>query len=403
MKIKFDSDSKTQKGGKLTKAQRSEYVVLCNQLVSRDPSLAYIEITARLMYFLRNDAFEKIEKLKTANLIDEIKKGQMISDLTYIFSKTDMTDENFIGRLNIVSLQCVILFTENCIGPLAKKFEVGLNNSFQYYNVLKSGDWKNYQVMKSTLTKKNSGSFFQLYSYSKEKPYTTSTPSNRLIFLITIIDYLSVDEIITSFLDNVVICGISSNFIYADGRYLTPFEFVEHDITHGGNYYYTCFERSGLSKSDLVSFYQFCKNTISDKSKLYSIKFMVFLLIHESFCDFFPTEHSPIKLKANVLSSILHTAILRMDRYLNNNDLGLSIPKDYRDSEEKIKQYLDLSTEVYLRELDNWGTERKSTTTSISSGGKKTKTIQKKPKRAKNKAHRQTKYSTKKNNRNRIF
>lgn len=402
MKIKFDSDLQTQRGGKLTKEQRSEYVALCNQLVSRNPELDYPTITTRLMGFLHTDVVKKIEKLETDGLIDITKKEKMISDLAYIFSTTDTADENFIGRLNIVSLQCVILFTENCIDPRATKFEDGQNESFRYYTTLKSGDWKNYRVIKSNLIEKNSERFLALYSYSKGKPYTTSTPHDQLIYLITIIDYLSIDEVISSFLDNFIMCGISPSFIYADGRYLTPFEFCMHDITHGRNYKGLCFTRSALSKSDLLSFYQFCKNTISNKNELYSVKFMVFLLIHESYCDFFPAKHLPIISKARVLSSITDTGFLHIGRFFEENDLGLSIPEKYRGSEEKIRQYLDLSTEVYLRELTNWSRERQPTT-SISSGGKRTKRRRKKSNGTKNKEHRQTKYSTKKNNRNRIF
>ena len=367
--------------------ERPEYITLCNQLVSRNPHLNYAKITAYLITFLYNDVLKKIEKLETDRLINTTKKQKMISDLAYIFSTTDTADENFIGRLNIVSLQCTILFTENCIDPI---FEDGLNNSFDYYNVLKSDDWKKYEVMKNNLTKKESGSFSALYLDSKRNPYTTPRQTDELIYLITINDYLSIDEVISSFLDNFIMCGMSPSFIYADGRLLNPFEFCLHDITHGKNYNVLCFERLSLSKPDLLSFYKFCKINISDKKKLYSVKFMFFLLIHESLCDFFPTLESPQISKTTVLSSITTNSVLKFSRYLDENDLLLSIPKDYRDSDEKISQYLDLSTDVYLTQLEKWKKWKEWKVFSFFSG-KKTKRTRKKSKGTKNKAHRQTK------------
>ena len=232
MKIKFDTDFTSQYGGKLAGTKRAEYLVLCNQLSSRNPDLDYPKITDTLINFLHTDSHEKIEALE----YDMAKKDKMKSDLEYIFSNMDTTDTNFIGRLNIVSLQCIILFTENCMESSATGFEVGLNNSYYDYQVIKSGNWKNYQVIKSNLiTPSKFGSlprFSILYLDSKKNPYTTSTPPSQPIYLITIIDYLTIDEIISSFLHNFIICGVAPTFLYADGNNLTPFEFLEHVLKY---------------------------------------------------------------------------------------------------------------------------------------------------------------------------
>ena len=347
MKIKFYS----QTGGKLIKKERQEYLTLCKQLTSRtELKINYFYLTSQLLDYLRMYAIQKIEAL-------DYKKEKMKIDLEYIFKNIDRNETNYIGKLNIVSLQIIILFTENCYPP-EKEFTSNYNNAYDDYKQLRKGDWKQYNVIKTNLIK-NYG-FKILYLDSTGKPYTTSTNPNEQIFLITILDYLSIDEINTSFLDNLIICGVSSTFIYADGRYITPFEFLEHDITHGNNYKSLCYDTYFHSKEEIISFYNYCKNTISDKKNLDSIKFMVFLLIHESYCDFFPnqidnSESSKVSLINSILEyKILNTNFLNMKRYLNNEDLNLSIPKEYRTDNEKITKYLSISTERYVDALINW-------------------------------------------------
>ena len=83
---------------------------------------------------------------------------------------------------------------------------------------------------------------------------------------------------------------------------------------------------------------------------------MIFLLIHETFCDFFPTQYSSssnIK-KSDVVNNVLGWKNKNIDRFLNNNDLALSIPKDHRGDEEKIIAYMNSSADIYLQWLKNW-------------------------------------------------
>jgi len=380
----YDPNSDRQVGGKITKEERIQYLELVNQITSRDPTLDYSDITSKLMDYLKKDALQKIadlhnaaptisstlQLLRSVNDSRSSKEEKMKSDLEYIFSKIDHSDNNYIGRLNIVSLQIVILFTENCHPP-GTVFKVNFNNEYEEYQNLKEGDWKSYVVMRDNLMKDKYSKFIKmgssdinntfkvLYSYPIGNPYTTSVPPDNLIYLITILDYLSIDEINTSFLNKTIICGIVNNYVYADGRYLTPFEFLQHDITHGESYEGLCYERIDNSRKDFISFYNFCKGNIDDKKRLYSIKFMFFLLIHESWCDFFPTRYNPNITKQDVLSSVLDNQFLHMDRFLNTNDLELSLPKDYRGSKEKIDEYLALCADIYLEELNKWKEPKK--------------------------------------------
>jgi len=144
MKIVFNTDSDVQIGGKITKEERIEYFSLVNQLTSRNPELDYETITGRLMEYLRREAFQKVDELG----YEQSKKDKMKSDLEYIFSTTDHSDTNYIGRINIVSFQIIILFTENCHPP-DSVFSVNLNNEYDNYTNLREGDWKNYIVMRA--------------------------------------------------------------------------------------------------------------------------------------------------------------------------------------------------------------------------------------------------------------
>jgi hypothetical protein len=212
-------------------------------------------------------------------------------------------------------------------------------------------------------------------------PGSLSNPE-EMLFVITILDYLTIDEINTSFLNKVVICGIASTFIYADGRNLTPFQFLEHDITHGKNYDFVCYRRINNDREELISFYNFCKETIHDRKRLYSIQLMFFLLIHESFCDFFPNPDMPIITIEETEKNILDPGrpILNINRFFEPNDLGLSIPKIHRLGDDgdfdrrKIKEYLISSIEIYFEELTNWN-ENKQSEVNINdeTGGKKSR------------------------------
>jgi hypothetical protein len=152
--------------------------------------------------------------------------------------------------------------------------------------------------------------------------------TGELTNLITILDYLTLNEIVSNFLENVNICGIASKSTWADGRHLNPFLFLDHDLTHGNNYTSICYSTQGHDRDNLLSFYNFCKDTITDKKQLYSVTFMMFLLIHEGWCNFFRVGMTELSRK-----DFLATPLLNTGRFLDNYDLGLSIPKMYRQPE----------------------------------------------------------------------
>ncbi len=414
-------------GGKLSKDERAHYMSLCSQLTSRNPELDHPNITAEMMRYLWKDADDKIDSLG----LDAEKTNALKQDVAEIRDNIDNDDNNFIGRINIASLQIIILFTLNEI-PIDQPFnETDINNIYPTYQALISMNWKDYNTVKRFITYDTYVTDKDLSTYLKffgiERPeaadimfwlddklgagdtnvfkyvelsdfvdikieemfpktfkddmkvkerleemkkrliYAVNVKhwlpeetrewsvkkrewyvkriaryvnrltdlypktDDRFVNLITILDYTTLDEIVSNLLENVNICGIASKSIWADGRYINPFLFLEHDLTHGNNYTSMC-GRVGLDEKELLSFYIFCKGTITDKKQLYSVTFMIFLLIHEGWCNFFH-----VGMKKLYRKDFLENEPLTTDRFLDNYDLGLSIPKMYRKSDEEHK------------------------------------------------------------------
>jgi uncharacterized protein (UPF0305 family) len=459
-------------GGKLTREERAYYMSLCSQLISRNPDLDYPDITAKMMVYLWKEADDKIDSLG----LDAEKTNALKQDVAEIRDNVDNDDDNFIGRINIASLQIIILFTLNEI-PVDQQFSNDINEIYPTYQELISMNWKDYNTVKrfitydTYVTDKDLSTYLKFFGiegpeaadimfwledwvgiddiddftssdikrsdvadvkieemFSKTfkdddgvkemlegmkkqlidavtvkhwipqeskvlnrrtekyymqrmvkvyikrlsdwypKPEVIASPGS-LINLITILDYLTLNEIVSNLLENVNICGIASKSVWADGRHLNPFLFLDHDLTHGANYISICYERNGHDRDDLLSFYNFCKDTITDKKQLYSVTFMMFLLIHEGWCDFFRVGMTKL-----IRKDFLDTPLLTIRRFLDNNDLGLSIPKEYRqpdddnprwqglsfaagvpNAELPIKEYFDdVAIPNYLKAIASW-------------------------------------------------
>jgi hypothetical protein len=352
-RIIFNPDGE-QLGGVLTAEERVSYYNLCNQLIDKTEGVNYNEITNIILQYLKREVLKEISELSYL----EPQKEKMRADIEYIFSKIDESDTNYIGKINIVSLQCIMMFTENCIDP-AVKFTVNLNNNYDTYLKLRKGDWKDYKNLRENLIMPIEGPHAIFQKYESFSYLYVREEGKKLIYFITILTFFTITEIIESLLNNKIFCGLTSNYTYADGRYLTPFEFLEHDITHGINYVDICFDRLAQSQENIKSFYNYCKTKAIPQEEIYSIKFIIFLLIHETLCEVFPHTKDELYTFNDdfIFEKLTTTSICNMSRFTNSNDLGLSIPKKYRENEKTITAYFYKSAYVYIRELYNWNAE----------------------------------------------
>ena len=350
MKILFNPDE-IQEGGTLGKEQRAAYLSLCRQVTSRDPTLNYPAITAQILKFTKDEAIAIIP-----DEYDAGKKAVIRRDIETIFTAIP-DDKNYIGKINLVTLQCILLFTEHCMDPAAKSFPVNSNNAFFYYSRLKRIDWRNYSKLQAFIaagsedTRQVEDLYFSSAFYPK-RFYTTNEKPNSMIFLVTILDFLSITEIVETCLDNVILCGMIPKFDYADGRFVSPYEFLEHDITHGHNYEGLCFQRSQINREDVQSFYRYCINSHLSSKEEYRIKIMIFFLIHESFCDYFP-EYGKLTVD-EIISNLTTTSLIGMSRFDNLNDLGKIFPKPIQGNPAEIMRFLTESATLYQREFHIW-------------------------------------------------
>jgi hypothetical protein len=350
MKILFNPDE-IQEGGKISNERRAAYLRLCRQVTSRDSTLDYPAITAEILKFTKDEAIAIIPEE-----YDTGKKTAIRRDLEAIFAAIP-DDKNYIGKINLVCLQCILLFTEHCMDPAAKSFPVNSNDAFFYYSRLKRIDWRNYSKLQAYIaagsgeTRQVENLYFSSASYPK-RFYTTNEPPRSMIFLVTILDYLSITEIIETCLDNVILCGMTGKFDYADGRFISPYEFLEHDITHGNNYEGFCFQRAGIPYEDIQSFYRYCVNGHLSAKEVYCMKVLIFFLIHESLCDYFP-EYGKLTVD-RIISDLTTTSLIGMRRFENLNDLGKIFPKPIQGNPAEIMKFLTECAELYQREFHIW-------------------------------------------------
>jgi hypothetical protein len=372
MLIKFNPDN-NQKGGALTASERTEYMEYCRLLTSDEPDLNYSVITDRIVAFIIKETRQKCNDLE----LTPEQKRNALNELDIIFQNMDITDSNFIGRVNIISFQCIILFTKYSLINIDPS-----KQRWKFTNVFSGGrsEYEDYKIYENIFTTYDAVKDLILNSskwnvlYFKYRPYArygeVAVPyhagpkiEDELIFLINIVDYLSLDEIIISAFNNIIYMGMTSKITYADGAFLTPFEFLGHDLAHGLRNYSYCVGRHSVNYKKLLQFYIYCKSALN-REDFYCIKFMIFMLFHETTCGSLDIT-STINVE-EMIHFLLTFNFGNLDygerRFLNLNDLGLAFPRLYRPDESKsydenlnkINEYLFIAVSTYKREIDNW-------------------------------------------------
>jgi hypothetical protein len=365
MKIIFDPDN-ILIGGALSKEERTKYLELCTLITSGNTSISeskYNDITQSILEFVRREAHAKAEE------IDTDKKTEIHTKLDLIFTTTDNTDTNFIGRINIVCFQCILLFTYYCLDGLSetdaesKFLHIFGKSTYSIYKLFISIDYTNYSAMIDLFEKTDRkillgfNELYYVFDTSNELgtkyKYTITLPPKSYRVLILVVDYLFIDELIMSMIDRVAYCGFTSTFTYADGYYLTPYEFTEHDIAHS---FYTqdkCDYRARTYFPDIKSIYNFCKARVTNPKEFYRVKLIIFLLFHENDCKFFDFT-SVDDLYESLITHKIKNLKDPKERFLDINDLGRSLPAGIRGNWSLIEDYLLQSATLYIEQLTEW-------------------------------------------------
>jgi len=322
------------------KEEKKEYLHHCYELLYRPNE----ESKKYLLDKLETVCSLKINELYSSNTV------KLNEYLRIIFENIDILDKNYIGVVNIVSLQCSILFTYASIG-LSDYIDGGyfFTKSFQrsFESITEGVNFQSLKESTSWLYYKNITTRKKLCMSPIEELYTVH---NGLIILI---DYISIDKIVKLSIDDKFYCGFCFEKTIADGSSMLPFDFVTHDVSH---YYHfsrrlddPTYKTQTLQK--IKTFYEFI-NTSKDKDVKYACMCMIFLYTHERFDAFF-LEDLPKKVsfKTIFLDQAVVTTKRMFERMFDNNDLGLLIPRDYRRSNDTRIEYLNYMIECYKNAL----------------------------------------------------
>ena len=334
-------------GGKIPQKVKFTYLRHCQRLIDNNNDVVSKNY---LLLALKNYS---VNKLYQHEFIEQI-----IGDFRKIWDSIDQSDRNYLRMVNVVSFQLSALFTYACLDfrePTLADFnnsERQLSYFKEFTNEIKykdlpensSHDWRNYKHVKKH------GRLLKKLSVSESE-----NTSNGII---TILDYLTLDDIIKPYLNGWFICGLVYTKTYADNKEMLPFAFIEHDIVHYYNYTYTCFTRAGAELPVLLRLYRFI-NRIHDKKRQYSAKLLFFIIIHEGLCQW---DDAGFLQEGNILnsSSRFYSSAVQQERFIDDTDLGLLIPKTERNGSSRRLTYLERALTIYretlgqFKELDSF-------------------------------------------------
>lgn len=366
-------------GGGLTGAKRCEYVALCKQMTSRDPSLDYTAIRDRILAIMKENVLEHIETLPEAD------RPTLVADIEGFFSGFDTTD-NPLTIINIVGFQISFLFTKYLYPKVSRNenryFDDPNNDIYNLYSTLIVDDiWKSYSELKPNL-----GDFCQL----QENPDpTTGIPKSTPIFMV-FVGFITLGELMESYFDNIFYLGLVYVRDYVDGVFYPPLEVIYHDWGHYSNYVSSSCKKFPVSLNTIKKFHKYVVET-EEKSVQYAVNFVLFLLIHEGNCYFFTeiartilrTKYKNLVIKKQtyfnsfnfklieqliptenrfILNSIVKDDIYKdIKSYISELSMiqifGLAVPKAYRIPQkndptklekEKVLEYINIAASMFV-------------------------------------------------------
>ena len=366
-----------------------EYLHLCYLLNSRDPHHNYRKITHALFNMLKIKAIDSTRILMKKNIktikertVEEIKRlgsyeheiqklklrekekldrnnkqmDKIFENLEKIFKKQneiDPSDNNYIGYINLISLQCVIAFT-------IRYFDEGNTLDDEYvsddetsgFDSIFLSRWTDYKILKTII---NTDRFLHFLVQEKGREYTLENieDPNMRIFFVRWIDKFSSDEIIRNIFSNVEICEIITQKRMADGQLFSPLDFLIHDIDHGNDDF--CVKKYSPQKMQhFFDFYKHCANTLTTKD-FRKIRLYVFIELHESEeCRLDP------QYRLSMASRLDEHTKKHLDRLTDEKELKEMIPpsilktKTREGPEREIKKYYFECVNLYAEEYRKW-------------------------------------------------
>jgi hypothetical protein len=348
-------------GGSLKGEEKKQYIQLLHQLYLNPYDEAKDNCYNILLKHLLLIAYEQSQHIFNEYIekIIEPKKSEIKTQYNKIYSDTiriikDDSHKIDIPEFNVRSLQIVILYTELIrLTELSEK--TNMKNYFQqpnykidveYDNFIKV--WFTYDILYE-YSLKSQGFKDIIYKKNTTELLTYKDINNSRI--ICYLDYITEKEIILSYVYNIYYLGINEKLDYADGRELTPFEFLHHDITHANNRGYT---GGNVELEREFYYYLEGETNILTKEQYKQIYIIFFVIIHESMSEYF--LESKINVN-NQFDDISPSFIKDMKHWLNSNFYNGLLPKkppELRTDETQIKNYLDKSFNLFKNEWNKF-------------------------------------------------
>jgi len=363
----------------MNKDEYKEYDIYCFLLTSRRTDIDYQFIVRKLLVLIKKEARANLELIEENGFIkscrgktvsietDPVRDLVILAEMKRNFEEMilsveeNIDDPNYIGLINIFSLQCSILFSS----PFTR-FYVNQNNELIIYQYIKNKNWTSYNVMKEILLnqffpqgKRYVGYSLMFLLGDHKGEYSITDKSIVMpadIFLIKWMNYFDSNELVLSYFNKVYYCELVSFPQDADGQCFTPFEFLYHDALHAKNSTRAC-SLSVVSMKEMHKFYTYCiMNNYLSVTDLDKIKLCLFYELHEGMCRLTgileKADEHPFSIKGTTFSSF----DCIVERFKNILDLGLAIPKEYKN---EVGIYLDECITTFLRVYNNWVSEKR--------------------------------------------
>ena len=326
----------------------------------------------------------------------------MNKDLEDIFNSSIKSEEtNYIQKVNLVSIQCSLLFTKYAKNKTHPSFSDNVGVFASIPEAIKNGSYKNYSNLKTNI-KKNMGNIsnFSLHALEHIEGYKHIKGYNNQPFdtyyLVNILPYISITEMMDAwFTKGIWMIGFSTRYQFTDGStsWFSPIAFLFHDTLHAVGAF-DCYGsgigigskpkkindkkgRIAANHNFIKNFYEYVKDKYKDKkdvSLLYSIKFIIFIAIHEQDRDcnkYFSNVSDKLTVFKESLWKLYEQNYSR--RIKDKNDLYLLLPARIRNeenSEEVVTSYIQECIHNYSVALNDYQKEKNM---KFLSGGKKTK------------------------------
>jgi len=354
-------------GKRFSKDEKEEYLRNCDILFDKSaPEESKNEARDYLLEQLKIDAYNALKTYASSNYT----KQKIEDSLRLIFDSIERNEkESHIRIVNVVSVQCAILFTVIHYSPYYKYHKdsvsdnviLELQNNILFKDIdvqdYENSDWRIFKNIRYNFCKDVDGT--RINQVVVEQPK----------ILITIIENMTVTEIVEHFLSKHYLSGMIYKTKMVDAIDYNPVEFIEHDILH----------MNTMIKSRLHydSLYSFSKSRNLSPNEQYKFNIILFLLIHE---DGFNSEyeklseHEKLRPKNNPFERIINDIEINEEdnsylrsRLLDDTDLGLLTPRKYRSDSKKRREYIESAVLLFKNILNNFekkklSRERKSMT-----------------------------------------